>query len=226
MEANNIKDLISNYYKSDISSKKRDRYLCYARFIFYDLARHYNRTMTYQKIAKVVNRDHSTVCYGINQLPNILKQDKLLQLDYLNLSSLCETKYKKENKMGRNPYENFLTKEDLLQRSVMQYIKLKYPNVFAIHVPNEGKRSPFERFKFKILGGVSGVPEILIFEPNKDFSGLAIELKVGYNKPTENQKVCLKRLKNANWDTYWLNTYDETIKIIDNYLFLSNTQIK
>ena len=82
--------------------------------------------MTYQKIAKVVNRDHSTVCYGINQLPNILKQDKLLQLDYLNLSSLCETKYKKENKMGRNPYENFLTKEDLLQRSVMQYIKLKY----------------------------------------------------------------------------------------------------
>jgi len=119
--------------------------------------------------------------------------------------------------MKNNPYQKYLGKEDILQNNVMNYIKLKYPNVFAIHVPNEGKRTPFERYKFKYLGGVSGIPDLLIFAQNKKYSGLAIELKVGYNKPTENQQSCLKRLKNANWEALWSNNFDDTQKIIDNY---------
>lgn len=118
----------------------------------------------------------------------------------------------------KNPYENYLSKEDKLQRAVMNYLKLNYPRVFAIHVPNEGKRSPFERYKFKYLGGVSGVPDILIFSSKGVYSGLAIELKVGYNKPTENQKICLERLKNAFWSAHWVNNFDDAKKIIDNYM--------
>lgn len=120
--------------------------------------------------------------------------------------------------MAKNPFEKYLSKEDKLQRAVMNYIQLKHPKVFAIHVPNEGKRSPFERYKFKYLGGVSGVPDILIFHTNKNKSGLAIELKVGYNKPTDNQKKCLKTLQNANWDAIWSNSFDEVINIIDKYI--------
>ena len=45
----------------------------------------------------------------------------------------------------------------------MNYIKMQYPGAFAIHVPNEGKRSPFERYKFKYLGGTPGIPDILVF---------------------------------------------------------------
>lgn len=119
--------------------------------------------------------------------------------------------------MKSNPFQKYLGKEDILQSSVMNYIKVKYPSAFAIHVPNEAKRTPFERYKFKYLGGVSGVPDILIFAKNKKYCGLAIELKVGYNKPTENQEVCLKRLKMSNWDALWCNDFDKTIKIIDNY---------
>ena len=63
----------------------------------------------------------------------------------------------------KNPYEKYLTKEDRLQNSVINYIKMQYPGTFAIHVPNEGKRSPFERYKFKYLGGTAGVPDILVF---------------------------------------------------------------
>lgn len=118
----------------------------------------------------------------------------------------------------KNPFINFLTKEDKLQKAVMNYLKLNYSNVFAIHVPNEGKRTPFERYKFKYLGGVSGVPDILVFHTNSKYSGLAIELKVGYNKPTENQKMCLERLKNAFWDAYWCNSFDDAKNIIDNYM--------
>jgi len=100
----------------------------------------------------------------------------------------------------------------------MSYIKMQYPGAFAIHVPNEGKRSPFERYKFKYLGGTAGVPDILIFQAKTNYSGLAIELKVGYNKPTENQLNCLERLKNASWDAQWCNTFDAAKNIIDNYM--------
>lgn len=117
----------------------------------------------------------------------------------------------------RNPFHKYLTKEDHLQNAVITYFKMNYPNAFVIHVPNEGKRSPFERFKFKHLGGVAGVPDILCFAKNENKGGLAIELKVGYNKPTEGQKRCLKRLENANWEVGWFNNYEDTCNFIDKY---------
>jgi hypothetical protein len=120
--------------------------------------------------------------------------------------------------LKQNPYAKYLGKEDKLQNAVMQYLKLKYPDVFAIHVPNEGKRTPFERYKFKYLGGVAGVPDILIFHQNEFKAGLALELKVGYNKPTASQEDCLKRLKRANWRAEWVNSFDAAQKIIDEYL--------
>jgi len=116
-----------------------------------------------------------------------------------------------------NPFKKYLTKEDNLQNAVMTYFKLNYPDAFVIHVPNEGKRSPFERYKFKYLGGVSGVPDILCFSKNANRCGLAIELKVGYNKPTENQKGCLNRLKMQNWEASWFNNYADTCNFIDKY---------
>lgn len=118
----------------------------------------------------------------------------------------------------KNPFEKYLSKEDHLQNAVMTYIQTQYPDVLAIHVPNEGRRSPFERYKFKYLGGMSGVPDVLIFHFNGKKSGLAMELKVGYNKPTENQKKALKRLEKANWESCWVNNFDDAKNIIDNFM--------
>lgn len=120
--------------------------------------------------------------------------------------------------MKKNPFLKYMTKEDHMQNAIMTYLKIYFPDILAIHVPNEGKRSPFERYKFKYLGGVAGVPDILIFKKNDTYSGLAIELKVGYNKPTENQKECLERLKKAGWLAVWSNKQDEVIEIIKKYL--------
>lgn len=120
--------------------------------------------------------------------------------------------------MRKNPFEKYLSKEDHLQNAVMTYIQTQYPNVLAIHVPNEGKRSPFERYKFKYLGGMPGIPDVLIFHENGNKCGLAMELKVGYNKPTENQKKALKRLQNANWDACWVNNFDDAKEKIDNFI--------
>tara|TARA_Y100000385_G_C13070829_1_gene628982 strand:- start:1739 stop:2107 length:369 start_codon:yes stop_codon:yes gene_type:complete len=116
-----------------------------------------------------------------------------------------------------NNFNKYLTKEDQFQNAVMQYFKMQYPDSFVIHCPNEGKRTPYERFKFKHLGGVSGVPDILCFDSNADFNGLAIELKVKPNKPTENQEKCLKTLKNKNWKTSISYDFDDCKNLIDEY---------
>ena len=57
----------------------------------------------------------------------------------------------------------------------------------------------------------------MIFNPNKKNNGLAIELKAGYNKPTENQKKWLKELENNNWVAVWCNNFDDCVEIIDKY---------
>jgi len=116
-----------------------------------------------------------------------------------------------------NPFEKYLGKEDKLQNKVMTYLKYQYPKALFTHVSNEGKRSPFERYKMKFLGSKAGMPDLMIFTPNKYYSGLAIELKVGYNKPSENQKKWLADLNNANWKAIWLNNFDDIKTTIDNY---------
>ena len=63
--------------------------------------------------------------------------------------------------MKRNPYAKYLGKEDILQTHVMRYISLKYPKALYTHVANEGKRTPFEQYKLKILGTKPGIPDLM-----------------------------------------------------------------
>jgi hypothetical protein len=120
--------------------------------------------------------------------------------------------------MKRNPFMKYLGKEDILQNKVMSYIKYNYPSTLYTHVSNEGKRTPFEQYKMKFLGSKAGLPDIMIFTPNKEYNGLAIELKVGYNKPTNNQKYWLDQLQKNNWRSCWYNNYEDVINEINNYL--------
>jgi len=114
-------------------------------------------------------------------------------------------------------FHKYLTGEDHLQHNVINYLRMQYPKVLWAHVPNEGRRSPFERFKFKHLGGQSGVPDLMIFTPNEKYNGLAIELKYKKNKPTENQKIWLDQLAENKWQSLWLNDYDLCVEAIDKY---------
>lgn len=114
-------------------------------------------------------------------------------------------------------YHKYLGKEDKLQHQVMTYIAAQYPFALATHIANEGKRSPFERFKFKYLGAKAGIPDVMIFDKNAKFNGLAIELKAGKNKPTESQKQWLKDLEDRGWAAMWLNDFDQIIEVIQKY---------
>ena len=116
-----------------------------------------------------------------------------------------------------NPYQKYLKGEDQLQRAVINYISMQYPNAIFTHPMNEGKRTPFEQYKMKYLGAKPGIPDLLIFTPNANKGGLAIELKYKYNKPTPNQKKWLKWLVNCNWAVDWHNNFDDCIDTINKY---------
>ncbi len=114
-------------------------------------------------------------------------------------------------------FKKYLGPEDRLQIAVNNYLSIAYPKALFCHVPNEGKRSPFERYKFKELGGKAGIPDVLVFTPSKQYSGLAIELKAGRNKPTAKQIEWLDDLKANGWASYCLNDFDTITEIIDKY---------
>ena len=44
-----------------------------------------------------------------------------------------------------NNFNKFLSYEDKEHILVVNWLKENLPNVLAFHVPNEGKKSPFER---------------------------------------------------------------------------------
>lgn len=116
-----------------------------------------------------------------------------------------------------NAFDKYLTGEDKLQHAVILYLQMQYPAALWTHTPNEGRRTPFERYKLKYLGAKSGVPDLMIFTPNDHYNGLAIELKYKKNKPTDNQKKWLDDLANNNWLAVWLNDYQQCINLIDKY---------
>lgn len=70
----------------------------------------------------------------------------------------------------------------------------------------------------KMKGVKSGVPDVMIYEGDGGYRGLAIELKVGYNKPSEHQESWLEQLRKRQWQTHWSNSLDEVLFIIECYL--------
>ena len=70
-------------------------------------------------------------------------------------------------------------KETTLKRQVLQYIRRNHPDAFCWKCSDRW---------------VSGIPDIIICMCGKF---IAIELKVGYNKPTKIQAVMMERIRDA-----------------------------
>lgn len=116
-----------------------------------------------------------------------------------------------------NPFEKYLGKEDKLQSSIIKYLDYKHKDIIYTHPSNEGKRTAYERFKLKILGVKAGVPDLLIFNPNKNYNGLAIELKIKYNKATPSQIKWLQDLELCGWFCTIGRDFDSVVELINKY---------
>ena len=112
-------------------------------------------------------------------------------------------------------YKPYLGSEDNFQMAAARYLDML--GVLWCHVPNGGSRHIIEAAKLKGHGVKKGVPDCLIFEARKGYAGFAIELKVGKNKPSEDQIFWLNALKARNWKVLVTKSLDEFIAEIDNY---------
>lgn len=115
----------------------------------------------------------------------------------------------------------YLTKEDVLQEEILRVILRKYPQVKAIHVPNEGKRSDFEQLKFKVLGGEAGVADLFLVmkKASPTYKGLWIEVKYGRNKLSEDQAEFLQLMHLAGFETAIVYDKAEDFELMmDRYL--------
>jgi len=106
-------------------------------------------------------------------------------------------------------------KEDSLQMAVARY--LDFLNVTWCHVANERKASFQAGARLKKKGVKPGVPDCIIFQANGTHNGLALELKIKPNKPTDNQKEWLGKLKKLNWKDAVVYSFDEAKVVIDEY---------
>lgn len=118
--------------------------------------------------------------------------------------------------MQTKTYKKYEGTEDNFQRALAKYLNMK--GVLYMHPPNGGTRNIIEATKLKNMGVKSGVPDILIFNRKNGHSGLAIELKVKYNKPSENQLEFMKLLTGEGWLCVVSYSLDECIDLVDSYM--------
>ena len=66
--------------------------------------------------------------------------------------------------------------EESEQICVVNYIRIKYPNTL-FNISPVNCINPRQGMKNKSMGAQKGCPDLMIFQPNKQYSGLFIELK-------------------------------------------------
>ena len=99
--------------------------------------------------------------------------------------------------------------------------KIVYPQLeCAFAIPNGGFRHIVTAMRLKAEGVRAGVPDIFIAYPMNKKHGLFIEMKVGKNKPTENQKEWLFRLAKNGYAVFTCYSWIEAARTICEYLNL------
>lgn len=121
-------------------------------------------------------------------------------------------------------FEKYPYSEERFQIALARYLDVL--NVAWYHVPNEIKAKKQYYKKRKKLGVKKGIPDICIIEPNKYYKGLYIELKVGYNQPSEEQMQWIDKLKNRGYLSFVSYSLDECIYVIEEYLKDSRFELK
>ena len=76
-----ILNIVNKNSNLDISTKSRNQEAAFARFIYFALCKKLTH-VSLSKIGRLVNRDHSTVIYGLSQIEDILKQNTKYSILY------------------------------------------------------------------------------------------------------------------------------------------------
>ena len=120
--------------------------------------------------------------------------------------------------------------EDEEQQKIIQWAELMsnaYPDLQMLyHVPNGGSRNRVEAAKLKRMGVRAGVPDLVLPVPRKGYAGLYIELKVGENRPSKNQKNWLEKLALQGYKAVVCYGGNEETEILEQYIKSPKTRMR
>ena len=127
-----------------------------------------------------------------------------------------------------NPFDKYLTKEQKEHSALCVWINIQYPKMLWWHTPNEGNKTPFERYLSSKMGTKKGVSDFLIMEKRGGFDGLVIELKAPDVRIYKKDKSCyypeqeqfLKDMNDRNFYSCFCSGFDEAKSVITNYMKL------
>lgn len=136
---------------------------------------------------------------------------------YTDLTALEEIKRADKGKTNKPK-----TTEAEEQKALIQWTKWQEKQhselKMLMHIPNEGKRSPRTGAELKRMGLKAGFPDLGLLVPRNDKHGLFIEMKVGRNKCTDNQKEWIRRLMEQGYEVKVCYSCEEAIQTIKKYL--------
>lgn len=110
--------------------------------------------------------------------------------------------------------------EDRLQTAVITYLRLEKKALYCASLGGQYQRYHSQRMKAKRNGYVAGFPDVFIYEPKGGYFGLAIELKVKGNYPSQYQRKWIERLNERGYKAVVCTGFDDAKKVIDDYFNL------
>lgn len=106
------------------------------------------------------------------------------------------------------------------QAAFFRWLSFELPVVRALTFacPNGGSRNLFEAVNLKKQGVTAGLPDVVIFIPNKTYHAFLIEFKFGKNKQTEIQKNKFDLLKEQGYKCAVYYDWEQAKKEVLEYL--------
>ena len=114
------------------------------------------------------------------------------------------------------------------QVAFVQWVRAQYPRIseLLIAIPNGGKRAMTTAKRLKAEGASAGFPDVFVFYPRREFSGLAIEFKRSLgprggnagSDTTPEQEAWLERLSTHGYCARVAHGFDEAVLIFETYV--------
>ena len=108
------------------------------------------------------------------------------------------------------------------QKALIQWVDYnlqRYPDLQMLyHIPNGGGRNKAEAADLKRQGVRSGVPDLHLAAPSRQYHGLYVEMKRLGEKTSENQNRWIANLKEHGYKVEVAFSCEQAIDIITNYL--------
>jgi hypothetical protein len=123
----------------------------------------------------------------------------------------------------------FMSSEQEIHIAICKYIKLQYPKVLFTSESSGLRVTMNQARKLKSMRSCAGLPDIMIFEPRKNYYGLFLEVKrdgtkvykkdgdIRQDKHLQEQEEILHQLKQRGYFAEFVVGFDEAKSIIDFY---------